>query len=96
MRGDLPGQLHLYGARRVGGTRVQLRVDGKPEGEVPIAASLDFALDDSFAIASEVPVNRFDGALAAVVIVRGPLADQEVSDLETFLIRSLGPDAAPF
>ncbi|MEA2700748.1 MAG: hypothetical protein QOI66_5019, partial [Myxococcales bacterium] len=42
-RSDLPGDLHLYGARRVDGTRVQLRIDGAMDREVSIAASLDFA-----------------------------------------------------
>ncbi|MEA2698367.1 MAG: hypothetical protein QOI66_2638, partial [Myxococcales bacterium] len=33
------------------------------------------------------------GGVAAVVIVRGPMTDQEVSDLESFLIRRLGKGA---
>ncbi|HXI59304.1 MAG TPA: hypothetical protein VNO55_24725 [Polyangia bacterium] len=94
-RYDLPGDLHLYGVRRVGGTSVQLRIDGVVEAEVSVAASLNFAEaeNDPLRIASQIPINSFLGGVAAVVVVRGPMTDQEVTDLESFLIRRLGKGA---
>jgi hypothetical protein len=88
-----PGTLHLLGARRVGKTRFQLRVDGKVQHEVnvPDAVNLDDDLPVSFGtLANQVPspTTSFDGGLAAVVVVSGQLSDEEVAALETFLLRT--------
>lgn len=88
-----PDTLHLYGARRVGKTRFQLRVDGKVQSEVPIPDTMN--LDDNRPISvgslrddRPSPTTSFDGGIAAVVVVSGPLTDQEVADLEAFLLKT--------
>jgi hypothetical protein len=98
-RTDLPNKLHLFVARRVEGTRLQLRVDGALEGEIRIPASVD--LSDDFPLfaasrASTAPpyTSNFRGGLGAMIVVRGPLTDQELEALETFLIRT-GSEGAP-
>ena len=99
-RTDLPGKLHLLAARRVEGHRLQLRVDGALEGEIEIPPSVD--LKDELplfvgAFASNPPTFRttFRGAIAAIVMIRGPLTDSELEALEGFLIRTGGEGAPP-
>jgi hypothetical protein len=97
---DLPGKLHLLTARRLQGSRLQLRIDGQLEGEIAVPASLD--LSDEFplfvaSIASSVPpyLTNFRGGVAAVVVIRGPLSDDEVQALEVFLMTTNGDGPRP-
>jgi hypothetical protein len=95
-----PGTLHLVVARRTEAARLQLRVDGQLEAEVRIAADTNLYdqrpafVGADFSTLSGVSTT-FDGGLAAVIVVRGPMLDQEVEELESFVLRSMGPAAAP-
>jgi hypothetical protein len=96
-----PGALHLVVARRTERNRLQLRVDGQLEAEVLIAADTNlYDQQPAFVGApfSTLPgINtEFDGGLAAVILVRGPLLDAEVEALEAFVLRTMGPAATPF
>jgi len=90
-----PGKLRLMVARRIS-DHIQLRVDGVLEGDVQIPASL--SLDDenpSFIGALPtiftVATTTFNGGIAAVIVVRGPLEDDELAQLESFVLRNFGP-----
>ena len=94
-----PGVLRLVVVRRVA-TEIQLRVNGVLEGRTVIPGSLSLmaetptfigALATAFANAR----TELDGGIAAVVIVRGPLDDEELSALETFLVETSGPRIPP-
>jgi hypothetical protein len=92
---DLPGKLHLLAARRLEGGRLQLRIDGRLEGEIAIPASLNFSDENPLFVASvagpgPVYLTTFSGGVAAVVVVRGPMADEEIQALEAFLMASAG------
>lgn len=98
-RTDLGNRVHLLAARRVDGTRLQLRIDGALEGETTIMGSVNLADDFPLfvgSVASPTPpyISNFRGGLAAVVVVRGPLTDEELEALEAFLIRT-GSEGAP-
>lgn len=99
-RTDLPGALHLYGARRVDGNRLQIRIDGALEGEREIPSSTNLVDEEPFFVGtcptSQPYTTDFIGKIAAVVVVRGPLTDGELSDLEQFLLNTLGENAPPF
>jgi hypothetical protein len=89
-----PGVLRLVVARRVSG-EIQLRVNGRLEGRTSIPRSL--ALNEesgtfvgAIATADVKPSTLFVGRIAAVVIVRGPLLDPELEQLESFLMRKMG------
>lgn len=97
-RNDFSNKFHLFTARRVDGNRLQLRVDGSIEGERTIRASANLSDDLPFFVASVATpaqpyITNFRGGLAAVVIVRGPLTDTELADLESFLMRTAGEGA---
>ena len=97
-----PGSLHLYGARRAGAA-FQVRVDGKIEKELTVPRSINLN-DDLPAFVgtlahsglSSSPTTTFDGGIAAVVVVSGPLDDAEVAALEAFLLATQGAGAATF
>jgi hypothetical protein len=97
-RTDIPGNLHVLTARRVEGRRFQLRVDGMVEGEIAIPPSLDLKDETPIFVGTIAPppyATNFVGGLAAMVVVRGPLGDDELKALEDFLIRSGGEGAPP-
>jgi hypothetical protein len=95
-----PGVLRLIGLRRVARTRLELRVDGAVQGEtsIPEMVSLVDTLPahvGSPPFVSPPAMTNFNGGLAAVVVVRGPLTDDEVAALEKFLMSTSGRGAPP-
>ena len=93
-----PGALRLFVARRVAG-EVQVRVNGRLEGRAPIPGSLSLMAETPFfigAIAASGPLGqtKFNGGIATVVIVRGPLAEEDLVSLEKFLMATSGPRTA--
>jgi hypothetical protein len=96
-RTDIPGRFHVLTARRVEGRRIQLRVDGGVEQEITVDISLDLIDETPIFVGTvaEPPyLTSFTGGIAALVVVRGPLTDQELQELEDFLI-STGGEGAP-
>jgi hypothetical protein len=94
------GTLRLVTIRRQEGTRLQLRVDGQVEGERAIPAEVNLVDELPMFIGADAsplpaPTTTFDGGIAAVVVIRGPLTDAELGALEAFLMRSSGAGAAP-
>lgn len=90
-RTDLTGNMHLFGARRIDGTRLQLRVDGVVEGETTIPEQLDLANQTPIYVGSCAALLRpytttFLGEVGAAVVVGGAMSDAEVASLETFLL----------
>lgn len=92
-RTDLSGDIHLFGARRVDGTRLQLRVDGVVEGEITIPELLDLTNETPIYVGScaqppQLPpsTTSFVGEVGAAVVVGGNMTDADVAALETFLL----------
>jgi hypothetical protein len=95
-----PGIFHLAGVRRVDTTRVELRVDGAVQSEITIPEAVFLSSNPQIYIGASPrtispQITEFDGAFAAVVVVRGPLTDAEVAELEAFLLRTSGKGAPP-
>jgi hypothetical protein len=95
-----PGVLHLVAARRVDGTTVQLRVDGVVQGQMTIPASVNINEQSRAFVGSHystlpTPMTFFNGGLGAVIVVRGPLGEDEFGALEAFLLRTLASGATP-
>lgn len=94
-RTDLNNGMHLFGARRMNRTKLQLRVDGDIEGEmdIPEKVNLDYLAPISLgSCAPTTPLppltTLFKGELGAAVVVHGNLSEDEVRELETFLIKT--------
>jgi len=88
------GQLHLYGARRAA-AEMQLRVDGKLQGRTNILRSVDLDEESPTFIGAPgvlgtgaMPSTSFVGGMAAVIVVRGPLEDEELRLLESFVMET--------
>jgi hypothetical protein len=90
-----PGILHLAGVRRVDRTRVELRVDGAVQREIPIPEALFLNANPQVNVGARGGQTEFDGGFAAGVVVRGSLTDAEVAELEAFLLRTSGKGAPP-
>jgi hypothetical protein len=90
------GDLHLFGVRRFKGSQMELRIDGHSHAVLPISASFDFNDGGPIYITS-APLSEtyFRGHLAALVVVKGPLEESEVTSLENFLLLTQGKGAPP-
>jgi hypothetical protein len=84
---------HVFGLRRTAST-IDLRVDGVPAGSLPAAsvANVDAPGRNAYIGAHGIAGDQFqfEGDIAALIAVRGSLADADLARLEQYLLTKYG------